>query len=47
MGEVRPTFMVVVPRILEKIRVAARAKAQESKVGVCFRRGGSHRYRLG
>lgn len=36
MGEVRPTFMVVVPRILEKIRVAARAKAQESKVGSVF-----------
>lgn len=36
MNEVQPTFIVVVPRILEKIRDAARAKAQEKKIGWLF-----------
>lgn len=36
MGEVRPTFMVVVPRILEKIRSAARAKAAARRLGGVF-----------
>lgn len=36
MGRVQPTFMVVVPRILEKIRAAARATARSKKLGVAF-----------
>ncbi len=36
MGEVQPTFMVVVPRVLEKIRDAAMGKAQEKKLGWAF-----------
>lgn len=36
MAQVRPTFMVVVPRLLEKIRSAARAKARERGLGRPF-----------
>lgn len=36
MGEVRPTFMVVVPRILDKIRLAVRAKATARGLGRLF-----------
>ncbi len=36
MAEVRPTFMVVVPRILEKIRAAARGKAADKGLGKVF-----------
>ncbi len=36
MGKVQPTFMVVVPRILEKIRAAARATARGKKLGGAF-----------
>lgn len=36
MAAVRPTFMVVVPRILERIRAAVRAKAQERRLGRVF-----------
>lgn len=38
MGEVQPTFMVVVPRVLEKIRAAARSKASEKRLGDLFAR---------
>lgn len=34
--EVRPTFLVVVPRVLEKIRAAARAKAATARLGRVF-----------
>lgn len=36
MAEVRPTFMVVVPRVLEKIRAAARKKAADRRLGRAF-----------
>ena len=36
MGRVQPTFMVVVPRILEKIRAAARAAARSKRLGGAF-----------
>ncbi len=36
MAEIRPTFMVVVPRILEKIRAAAKRRAQEKGLGLLF-----------
>ncbi len=36
MEKVQPTFMVVVPRILEKIRAAARATAHSKKLGGAF-----------
>lgn len=36
MAEVRPTFLVVVPRILEKIRSAAKKKAQDSRLERMF-----------
>lgn len=36
MTEVRPTFLVVVPRILEKIRNAARQKASDRHLGGLF-----------
>lgn len=36
-AEVRPTFMVVVPRILDKVRSAARDKASDAHLGPVFR----------
>ena len=36
MGKVQPTFVVVVPRILEKIRAAARSAARNKKLGAVF-----------
>ena len=38
MAQVRPTFMVVVPRVLERIRAAARAKARARRLGGLFAR---------
>ncbi len=35
-AEVRPTFMVVVPRVLEKIRAAVRNKAADARLGQVF-----------
>ncbi len=35
-AEVRPTFMVVVPRVLEKVRAAARARAADARMGSVF-----------
>lgn len=36
MAQVKPTFMVVVPRVLEKIRAAARSAANEKRLGRIF-----------
>lgn len=37
LAEIRPTFMVVVPRVLQKIQGAALAKAEEKGLGRLFR----------
>jgi len=37
LSEIRPTFMVVVPRVLQKIQGAALAKAEEKRLGRVFR----------
>ena len=37
LGELRPTFLVVVPRVLERIRNAAAAKADEAHLGALWR----------
>ncbi|NLI17394.1 MAG: long-chain fatty acid--CoA ligase [Actinomycetales bacterium] len=36
LAEIRPTFMVVVPRVLQKIQGAALAKAEEKRLGRVF-----------
>lgn len=37
LSELRPTFLVVVPRVLEKIRAAASAKADQKRLGRVWR----------
>lgn len=38
LADARPTFLVVVPRVLEKVRDAARTKASAAHIGTLYRR---------